>query len=290
MKEVHRNSVQSWECDVMGHMNVQFYAQKALQGLSAFTQSLKTPSQGYLVREQHFKFLREIQAGVPFYITAGLVNNKDKLLSVYQEIHHALDGKVMATIHSTLEIKGDMHTWLEALGAWKTPLPDYGKPRGVSTAPAPNPLPNLAKAQGLKNMVCTYQNEIMASDCDKNGQFYDHGFMAAVSNAVPNLLIQLRDGQHFRQENIGGAALENRFLYHNRPKDGDIVLIYSGLKALANKTYTFMHWMFNSHSGACLAMCEVIAISFDLKARKAVAIEGDMRAAMESKLVGDTGI
>ena len=32
MITVYRNSVQSWEIDQMGHMNVQFYFEKALQG------------------------------------------------------------------------------------------------------------------------------------------------------------------------------------------------------------------------------------------------------------------
>ena len=36
MIEVYRGSINTWECDEMGHMNVRFYVAKMMEGLAAF--------------------------------------------------------------------------------------------------------------------------------------------------------------------------------------------------------------------------------------------------------------
>ena len=40
MIEVARSAVQTWECDQMGHMNVQFYVAKAEEGMTALAAAL----------------------------------------------------------------------------------------------------------------------------------------------------------------------------------------------------------------------------------------------------------
>ena len=71
MITVYRNSVQSWEIDQMGHMNVQFYFEKALQGCIVLWNKLGINKQPVelgntylserLVRETlHFPFVKII--------------------------------------------------------------------------------------------------------------------------------------------------------------------------------------------------------------------------------------
>ena len=68
--EVWRGSVNTWECDAMGHMNVRFYGVRALEGLVGLAAAMGmprafSPTAGatLLVREQHIRFLREALAG-----------------------------------------------------------------------------------------------------------------------------------------------------------------------------------------------------------------------------------
>ncbi len=74
MITVYRNSVQSWEIDQMGHMNVQFYFEKALQGCVVLWNKLgineKPVELGntYLsLARAHIRFLKEQKPGAPFF-------------------------------------------------------------------------------------------------------------------------------------------------------------------------------------------------------------------------------
>ena len=69
MIELARSSVQTWECDQMGHMNVQFYVEKACDALAAFGAGLglgprALAHQGQVLEpaDHHIRFLRELQA------------------------------------------------------------------------------------------------------------------------------------------------------------------------------------------------------------------------------------
>ena len=73
MIDVARSSVQTWQSDQMGHMNVQFYMEQATQGLAALGVHLGlgprfSAAEGarLAAREHHVRFLREQRPGAPF--------------------------------------------------------------------------------------------------------------------------------------------------------------------------------------------------------------------------------
>jgi acyl-CoA thioesterase FadM len=66
---------------------------------------------------------------------------------------------------------------------------------------------------------------------------------------------------------------------------GDLLRISSGLRALGDKTTTWTHLLHDGVTGAPVAAAEAIGIGFDLKARKAVVIDGDRRRVLEALLV-----
>ena len=84
MITVYRNSVQSWEIDQMGHMNVQFYFEKALQGCVVLWNKLGINEQPielgntYLsLARAHIRFLKEQKPGAPFFLNMGIVELGD---------------------------------------------------------------------------------------------------------------------------------------------------------------------------------------------------------------------
>ena len=65
MIETVRSSVQTWECDQMGHMNVQFYVARETEGIAALSGALGLRplssglTQAMLIpHEQHIRFHR----------------------------------------------------------------------------------------------------------------------------------------------------------------------------------------------------------------------------------------
>src|SRR5690625_1231326 len=93
MIEVARNSVQTWDIDQMGHMNVQFYVDRAADGLAALSTHLgvgrayvQRTGQQLVAQDMHIRFLRERHVGSPFYLRAGIVDVGADKLTVYQEM------------------------------------------------------------------------------------------------------------------------------------------------------------------------------------------------------------
>ena len=111
MIEVARSSVQTWECDQMGHMNVQFYVEKAGQGLAALSLALglgpryaRNEGARLFVRDHHVRFLREQRPGAPFFLRAGVLEVRDFGLRVYEEMVSTVSGEPAASFIAEVEL------------------------------------------------------------------------------------------------------------------------------------------------------------------------------------------
>jgi acyl-CoA thioester hydrolase len=67
---------------------------------------------------------------------------------------------------------------------------------------------------------------------------------------------------------------------------GDMTAVYSGLKEVAEKSITLRHWLLNPLTGEPWCICEALAVTLDLKARKIVANPPRAKAALEAMLIG----
>jgi acyl-CoA thioester hydrolase len=291
--EVYRNSVQTWEIDQMGHLNVQFYVDKATSALAVLSHYLElgpnfTRKQGarLVAREHHIRFLREQRPGAPLRIVAGVLDVTPERLRVYQEMTNAASREVAATIIAEVELV-DVETRhprplppaaMVAAGRLCVELPAHGAPRGIGTQP-PRPSPALADAEELA-MLPTYHGVVSPAMCDVDGWMATRAYMGVVSDAVPNLLVQMY-GEDRSKTGIGGAALEYRLVYRKPLRAGDLITLRSGIKQVSTKTYTFGHWMFDLSTGEAIATAEVVAVMLDLKERKAIEIPAEVREILQ---------
>jgi acyl-CoA thioester hydrolase len=297
MIEVARSSVQTWECDQMGHMNVQFYVEKADQGLVALaaTLGLSPRAQGsdramLIPREQHIRFHRELRPGAAYAVNAGVLLAKNEGLIVYEEMQNVVGGAVAATFVTRAEwadatVRGGLPLPVIAV-AKAAPLmielPAQGQPRGLDLAPA-RPAPSLADAEGL-GLMTTLRGAVLPEHCDAHGYMLTRHYMARVSDAIPNLIAQTR-GEDRSTGTTGGAALEYRFVYRVPAREGDLLILKSGLRSVSSKTYIWCHWLFDAETGECFATAEAVAIAMDLTTRKAIEIPPDMRTQLERLVV-----
>jgi len=104
-----------------------------------------------------------------------------------------------------------------------------------------------------------------------------------ISDSVPNLLFDWRNrvGQNSGGRRMGAAVLEYRLRYHRLPQEGDRFVVHTSLGKVMGKTHNLIHWVMDPRSGGPWATCEVIAISLDLDARKAVEAPAEMIAELE---------
>lgn len=302
LKPLLRTSVQTWECDDMGHMNVQFYVAKANEGLPVLALHLghgpgeaRDTGAALLPVEHHIRFHREQRPGAPLTLEGGVTGREADRLQVYQELTNTASGAVAATVNASV-VFADLQTraplplpdaLAAAADAQVMPVPEHGRARGLVMGD-PVPEPTLAGAEA-KGMVYTWQGTVMRAMCDGHGFMTQQHFMGLVSDSIPNLLSQTRGDDRSANPDIGGAALEYRFVYRRWPRAGDILTLRSGLKQVGPKTYTWAHWMFDLETGKAVATAEAVAITLDLKARKAIAIPDAMRAHLESRVVEGIG-
>lgn len=297
MIEVARSSVQTWECDQMGHMNVQFYVARADEGLAVLAAALGVNprtlghERATLVpREQHIRFHRELRPGAPYALNAGILAAKSEGLIVYEEMRNVASDTVAATFVTRVEwadtsVRGGLPLPVNAI-AKAAPLmmdlPEAGRPRGLELTP-PRRSPSLADAESM-GLMTTFRGTVLGDHCDAHGYMRPRHYMGRVSDAIPNLIAQTR-GEDRSTGTTGGAALEYRFVYRTPACEGDLLILKSGLHSVSSKTYIWCHWLFDAESGECFATAEAVAIAMDLSTRKAIDIPPAMREQLERLVV-----
>jgi acyl-CoA thioester hydrolase len=276
-------------------MNVRHYFARANQGLATLALELGLlPSQlrrdgsALCARDQHVRFLREMRPGAYYTLRAGVVQASREALQVYEELLFLHSGEVAASMLSEvalLEVATGRalpfpEAVLERAGALRTDVPALSAPRGIErSTPRTPPLRQEALDRGL---VGAYLAPVQPEDCDAHGLMHEAAFMARVSDGIGHFFNALRGP---RSKGVGGAALEYRYVFHERPQLGDVIEVRSGLKGIGNKTTHIGHWIFNLETGRCVATSEAVAVSFDLTTRKALAIPPEARAELEKHVV-----
>ncbi|MBM3588494.1 MAG: acyl-ACP thioesterase [Alphaproteobacteria bacterium] len=294
---IGKGSVQSGECDVMGHMNVRHYLARAGDGLAWLGLALGiTPDRGFFTPvDQHIRFLREMAAGTPFTIFGGVVARRGDQLRAYVEIRNSGTGVPSAALVSDIELR-DPHSGavlplpagLEGkLAGLTVALPAHAGPRGLPFDPI-RPLPDAGAAAAM-GLTDAYIGAIRAEDCDRAGLMRPDVVISRIWDGVPNLRFPGAE-LGAREEGLGSAALEYRLAYLKPMRIGDLLIIRSGLRALGEKTTTWTHVLHDGVSGAPVAAAEAVGVSFDLMARKAVAIPPDRRRLLEGLLVPGLGL
>lgn len=299
MDEYWRGGVEAWECDEMGHMNVRFWSRRAMDALAWLERQLSLPADlRFVLRDQHIKFLKEAAAGTPLYAVGGVVDVLADGLRVYLEIRHSRDDAVGATFINELACvrRGSLEPQplppavADAARQRMVALPAHALPRSV---PMDRPLRRgsvaVADAAGFRRVGLAM---VRSSDLDGEGLFQAEGFIGRVSEAVPTLMAGWREEAAAEASSLdgierraGAAVLEYRLSFVAWPGAGDMVAVHSGLVAVADKTMTLNHWLLDPVSGAPWCVAEAVAITFDLKARKAISTPPKARAALEAMMV-----
>lgn len=299
--EVLRSSVNPWECDVMGHMNVRHYIRCASDGLALLALQLGMPASklreaglSLRVADEHVRFHRELRPGAAYRVEAGVVEANPERLRVYQEIRFVDRPEVAATCALDAVL---VETATQVRVPWPadtiarardlvTDVPAHGAPRGI--APEPPRMPFLRDEAIARGLIGAYLGPVSAEDCDAHGFMREAAFMAKISDGITHFFYAVRDRE--RPSGVGGAALEYRFAFRERPRLGDVVEVRTGLKSVGRKTMQFCHYVFDVESGRCAATSEAVAVSFDLVARKAVEIDEATRTLLQSRVIPGLGV
>jgi acyl-CoA thioester hydrolase len=289
MLEVYRGSVNTWECDEMGHMNVRFYVAKMMEGLAELAHQAGMPqafranaASTLRPRDQHIRYIKEARAGAPFLMNACVLEVADSSVLVYQQLDHA-SGQPCAAFRTWIDhvdiSTGIVFPWSRqvraALEVMKDTPPAETAPRSQDFAKPPRATATMADADAIGAPLIG-RGVVQLQDCDLTGRMMPEMFLGRISDSIGHLLSRWREGmaeaarQRGEQVRSGGAVLEYRMVYRRWPKAGDRFVVRSARGTIQEKTHSFVHWVIDPDSGEAWATAEAVAIALNLDTRKII--------------------
>jgi acyl-CoA thioester hydrolase len=287
MIEVYRGSINTWECDEMGHMNVRFYVAKMMEGLAEFAhvaglrQAFRPKARSTLSpRDQHIRFIKEAHAGKPFTMTACVLEVSESSVLLYQQIDHA-SGEPCASYrtwvdHVDVESRAAF-AWSDAtraiLEALKDEAPAACAPRSLDLSVTPSASARMADADAIAAPVVG-RGVFKVTECDLDGRLMPEFFIGRLSDSIAHLLQPWREevGQAAKARGemvtMGGAVLEYRLIYRRWPRPGDRFVIRSSRGFQKEKVHSFVHWLVDPDSGEAWCTTEAVAVALNLETRK----------------------
>lgn len=296
--DTFRGTVNTWECDEVGHMNVQFYVARASDAAFYLRHALGlAPSQvrdkgkAMVALEEHFRFHRELRAGDLMHMRSRPVELRERTLVSYHELFNSASGEVSAT---TVAVSGHFDLEKRRLVPWEEearekakrfagPLPPHAEPRSVARETR---LPDLSLAEAeSRDFMEIYRGAVMPWECDDFGHMNSRFYMARFSDGAGHLWQALgMDKRHMQEKRRGTVVLEMRLNYVREVASGAMLVVKSTLTRAEGKTLTFAHFMFDAETGLLAATGEAVAIMLDLDARRTVAFTEEERASLAPRV------
>jgi acyl-CoA thioester hydrolase len=299
---LYLGSVNTWECDEGGHLNVRFQTERFTYGLMYFAHALAMPrafapnaTSTFAPLDLHVRFHKEAVPPDSMSMHGAVTAIGEDDITLCADMRHE-DGGFGSTFtlraaHVETASGEKRFPWSsrtrQAAAALMRPLPDHAAPRSIDLTRVPCEA-TLARAIELGAMRIGATG-VTPDQCDAFGRLrLDHMF-GRTSDSVPALLGAYRRGLAAVGEAApAGAVVEARIAIRERPRVGDLMEIYSGIAEISGKTLRLMHWICDPVRGGVWATFEVISVSFDKVTRKAVAPSDAAREAVSKQLVALT--
>ncbi len=263
---MHRGYVNPWECDEMGHMNLQFHAAKfadALAHLGALA-GIDTPR----LHHAHFRFAHEMRASdlvtirVLALATAGARVTLQFLMSNGDEV---LASSQIAEVACADE-RSALH--LQVLSGSDVPHAQ-AQPRAIDPALFDR-TPSLAR-DGAAQRFETIRSVVQPADCNSDGTMGARAIMARLSECQAHMWHAAGIGRHWQtQENLATATAELGIRFHATLEAGAPLVVTSAFRIAGSKVMRFSHHMFHAASGLPVMAAEGAAVLIDRTTRRAV--------------------
>ena len=272
---VYRGYVNAWDCDELGHMNVQFYvgkASEAFEGLLASAGLAREARGRVRIARHRIRFLNEMHVSDLVEIAGGVTAYTNDRMDAVLEVRNGL-GKACARFD------------IEARHAELT------DPQLVEAAPYTGGLQVGDEGEGTLEAASlfreTIRNVVTPAQCDADGRLAPRGVMARFSEAQGHLWAMLDAPRAWQRANdLGTATLDYTIRYGERPQAGGLVRLMTQVTAASAKTIRFRHWLFDAETGAMAAAAAGAALFIDKTSRKAVALPDRVAKAAAGLIAG----
>ncbi len=289
----HRSPVNTWECDRMGHLNVQFYQARAADAdrhvftaLGLGPRALAALGLGLRPLRYRIQFRRELHNAAITVMRSAIRSADAEAITLLHELYDHETGVLSAVMESRIAVEDLASGRLAALPAAALRLAEPW----IAAFPGGDALPSPGLPRPPENlrpgMYETCRGGVDQWECDENGRMAPRFYMARFSSAAMNVFVAADfDTSRMREAGLGSAALDYTIDVKQMMRVGQAFHCQTSVLELRDKTWRFSHLLLDSNSGETLAIAEVVAVFFDLKMRKAIAMPEPVRAGFTRHLL-----
>ncbi|OUR75314.1 hypothetical protein A9Q83_17970 [Alphaproteobacteria bacterium 46_93_T64] len=288
-----RGAVETWECDQMKHMNVQFYSSKASISFSHLLNALGLPPsrirqdrKSLTYRDLRIQYKAEMLGGELMYGVSGIRSAGPDGIHGFTHLFKAIDDTLSSISEFNLRY-ADLDTGEEH------PIPVDVLEKAKSLADehedlyCPAPMKTLIlPATPMDHMFETSRTAVNVWECDQYNNMEIRHIIGRFSDAASHIVSSVgitRAIQHER--NLGSAALDYYVEFNKPIKMANAIILKSGLLDRKPKNFVFGHHMINCDTGDILNSTTVLGCYFDMTARKSVPLPEEYVAIPEEQLL-----
>jgi len=272
-----RSTINTWNCDEVGHMNVQFYVAAASDANRAFAIAHGNTGPVISTRD-HVRFHRELRAGDIFTVTSAISGADENGLVLSHELTNSATGVLSATLTCNTALPIHLTD-----GPYED-LKDVALPRGV---PGVSSLPHLRlDDQTSASLIPIYQGVVHPEHCDETGLMRQQHIMARFSDGAAHLWQHVGfDRDTMIKARRGTVVLEMRLDRLADVPAGTVLICKSAMVEIMGRVLRFAHFLFDASTGALVATGEAAAVLLDLDERKTVPISDEESAKLTPYLM-----
>ena len=291
---------QTWECDLMGHLNVSHFFGRASDhasftrhALGMAPRDMVATHRGTVALEEHGRFHREVVAGTTMIGRSGTLEIGTRTMQIYHEFRDPQD-RLQACFKTVI---GHFDTQNRKLVPWtdktlalaeaaRIDLPNHAAPRFVPAGAQIVPMTRAdSEAAGFERVGGTTVN---SWECDQFGHMNTMFYIRRQTEVARYLWHRIGiDLDAMYAQGSGFVVGEMRVSYLNEVREGDIVETYSGIREMNDKSALVEHRLFNAETGALSSLALVRVMHFDLTTRRATDWSPEHKSVLRDIVVRD---
>ncbi len=280
--ETYRSAVAAWECDVMGHLTIAYYADRFVDAGLSLIESLAPatapPASLWRSAALLVRYQRELRAGDGLFIRSGVVGEEGEAIRLGHELVDAGSGEVASLVEHVLTPRDlpygafaeQRRVLLAAATGWSGPGFD-------AIAPPAHP----------ERMIDSGRDRVKAWEVDERGELPLSGYVHRFAHACLHVCSAFgMTPDYMRREKRGFSTFETRLhLLAPPPGAGEGVVVRSGLMSAGNASLRLLHELRRAGSGERLALMHQAGVHFDMEARRSAPLPESLRAAARRLLM-----
>lgn len=265
--------VNRWECDENDHLNVQCYFSRFEEAGRQFqlTSELSEALVGAR-RVRHVRYHKELRTGDLITVRSYIAFDGPHMLTVVHEMYNSATDTLAATAIDGYEPNANSVKMLRnRFKELQCPMADVAAPRGISASPTVARVTMDGLLSG--NARACFRGTVLPRHVSADGRADDGFALSCFTDGVAHVWQRTPMNHSYLTENgFGRVAVEMKLTWASQLKSGDTIAVISGFTGVSEKTFTFRHHLFESKTKRLAAICDVVALTMDLKTRKAVAL------------------